>query len=132
MVTAMLAASAGTLGAQASGSAPAEALSVTIQPPGALRAGTTAELMVTVSRPPDQDHPLLLTPSAEGAAIEVVRGRLLRADARSRERGQLRFAVPLRMRERGPAIVRVEVQSYRCASRCEAVSARAAAELVVE
>jgi hypothetical protein len=67
--------------------------------------------------------PLLLTPRIEGSAVELVRGRLLRADARVLDATHLRFELPVVARSEGTAILRVEVTTYLCTTRCRRVLA---------
>jgi hypothetical protein len=67
--------------------------------------------------------PLLLTPSVEGSAVEVVRGRLLRSDAKRVDARHLRFDVPVVARSEGTAIFRVELATYVCEQRCRFVTA---------
>ena len=77
------------------------------------------------------DLPLLLTPRVEGAAVELVRGRLLRSDAKPVERGRLRFEVPVVARSEGTAILRVNVITYVCSQSCQRVEATTSAVLAV-
>jgi|GEM_PF-6642372 len=77
------------------------------------------------------DLPLLLTPRIEGAAVELVRGRLLRSDAKLVERGRLRFEVPVVARSEGTAILRVSVTTYVCSQSCQRVEATTSAVLDV-
>jgi len=56
----------------------------------------------------------LLTPSVEGEALRVVRGRLLRADARRDADGALHFAIPVLARSAGTAVLHVQLLAYRC------------------
>jgi hypothetical protein len=67
--------------------------------------------------------PLLLTPSVEGFAVEVVRGRLLRSDAKPVDASHLRFDIPVVARSEGTAIFRVELSTYVCEPRCRLVTA---------
>jgi hypothetical protein len=85
----------------------------------------TAHVMVPVMLALEvaADAPLLLTPSVEGSAVEVVRGRLLRSDAKLVDPTHLRFEVPVVARSEGTAIFRVEVATYVCEPRCRAVTA---------
>ena len=69
------------------------------------------------------DAPLLLTPSVEGSAVEVVRGRLLRSDAKLLDARHLRFEIPVVARSEGTAIFRVELAAYVCEPRCRLVTA---------
>ena len=94
--------------------ADAPALSLRIEAPDPLRVGTTAHADVFL-RVPDATQPLLLTPTSEGDAVRVVRGRLLRADAQRAPDGELRFEVPLVVSSAGSAVLRVDVLTYRCA-----------------
>lgn len=110
----------------------AQVPSLVIDDPGELAAGTTRELTLRLQTAPGQDHPVLLTPTVEGVALAEVRGRLLRTDAREvSPGGELRFALPVQVREPGTAIVRVEALTYRCAARCMAVRVRAERTLIV-
>jgi hypothetical protein len=67
----------------------------------------------------------LLTPRSEGTAVEVVRGRLMRADARQPDAEELEFRIPIVAREAGTAILRVRASGYLCEARCRAVDAQA-------
>ncbi len=104
-----------------------------IEPPDArvLRVGMTGTVEVIVSGDFDPAQPLLLTPAAEGDAVRVVRGRLLRTDARPEPGGGLRFAVPILARSPGTAVLRVDLLTYRCRPRCMAVHASATRVLQV-
>ncbi len=95
---------------------------IELQPPDGLRRGDRADLLVLVHVPPRTAEPLLLTPTSEGAAVEVVRGRLLREDAEDPEADPLRFRVPLVAAEAGTAVVRVRVESFTCEERCRSVT----------
>ncbi len=97
-------------------------LSLRVEVADPLRVGTTAHADVFV-RAPDVNQPLLLTPSIEGNAVRVVRGRLLRADAQRAQDGELRFEVPLVVAGAGSALLRIDVLTYRCAPKCAAVRA---------
>ncbi len=70
-------------------------------------------------------HPLLVTPSSEGTALEVVRGRLLRAEAQDPRAEVLEFQVPVVARGPGTAVVRVRAAGYACEARCRPVHAEA-------
>jgi len=109
-------------GARASQPRPAAA-TLRIELPEGLTAGTTASVGVFVRLPEGPEQPLLLTPSAEGDAVRVARGRLLRADARRTNQGELYFQVPIEARNAGTAVLRVALLTYRCAARCDAVQA---------
>jgi len=102
----------------------ASGVSVTLSAPDRLIAGTTAMVVAEVHVPPS-DSPLLLTPTTEGTAVEVVRGRLLRADAERSANGTLRFRIPIIAKSAGTSVLRVRVMTYACARRCRAEEADA-------
>jgi hypothetical protein len=81
------------------------------------RAAITAELWIGGAG----DGPVLLTPTAEGTAVEVVRGRLTRRDAEAIEaqdgRRGLRFAIPIAAHTPGTTVLRVHVQTFVCPER---------------
>lgn len=93
-----------------------------------LAAGAHAAIEVIVQLPEGSDAPLLLTPSLEGVAVEVVRGRLLRPDGKPVDGAHagtlLRFEVPVRARSEGTAILHVDVMTYVCARTCQRVELR--------
>ncbi len=101
----------------------AAAPALRIELPEGLTVGTTASVGVFVRLPEGPEQPLLLTPSAEGDAVRVARGRLLRADARRTDQGELHFQVPIEARNAGTAVLRFALLTYRCAARCDAVRA---------
>lgn len=86
-----------------------------------LVAGDRTEVIATVRLRPRNDRPLLVTPQAEGTAIEVVRGRLLRSDADDPIAETLRFRIAIVAKEPGDSILRVRVLAYACELRCEAI-----------
>jgi len=74
----------------------------------------------------------MVTPRAEGDAVEVVRGRLLRPDAVDPAASPLVFRIPIAAREPGPARVRVEVHSFVCeGDECQPVEGEAQVDLRV-
>ena len=103
------------------GRAAAPGFALRIAAPERLAPGAPATIDVFVRLPPGPEQPLLLTPSSEGEALRVVRGRLLRTDARRTPDGELHFQVPVETRGEGTAVLRVHLLTYRCAGRCEAV-----------
>ncbi len=105
--------------------ADADDLTVRIIPPERLTAGDHTEVVVEVSARATQAQPLILTPTSEGDAIEVVRGRFLRSDATVAlpDDGMLRFRVPIVAQSSGTSVFRVRVTSYVCTTRCRAVDA---------
>lgn len=105
---------------------------------GSARVGETGEVIAIVDASNSAEGPLLLTPTSDGPAIEVVRGRLLRADAEDPRTTPLRFHVPFVARSPGDAVVRVRVDGWSCAAlregaevRCQVVRAEAAITLTV-
>jgi hypothetical protein len=76
--------------------------------------------------------PLLLTPTTEGASIEVVRGRLSRADAREVSSSSLEFRVPLLARSAGTAVLRVRADAFGCeGDRCRPVRVESSARIEI-
>ncbi len=103
-----------------------------------LRVSETAEVIAVVTTSASASGPLLLTPTSDGPAIDVVRGRLLRADAEDPRASPLRFHVPLVALNPGDALVRVRVDGFSCRipegggdERCHAVRAEGAIPLTV-
>lgn len=113
------------LGALAA-SAQADGPRVTLAVAGEVRVGDHFEATVDV-RAPAGDTPVLVTPSEEGDAVDVVRGRLLRADAEDPAAKVLHFRIPLVATERGTAVIRVRVNTFDCAVRCKPVTEEARA-----
>lgn len=97
-----------------------EPLSVRILPPERLATGDHTEVVVEVDVSACEGQPLILTPTSEGDAIEVVRGRFLREDGVLSEH-TLRFRVPIVAASAGNSVFRVRVTSYVCRTRCRAV-----------
>jgi hypothetical protein len=99
--------------------------------PAELKAGDRASIELRVWAPPEL--PLMATPRSEGAAVEVVRGRLLRADAEDPEASPLVFRIPIVAREPGPARVTVTIDTYACEGNdCRRVRNEAEVELRVD
>ncbi len=105
---------------------------IVIEPPEPRRVGDRSEVIVRV-RIEGGAEPLMLTPTSEGPAVEVVRGRLLRGDADDRSADELRFRIPIIARSPGTAVLRVQVDGHSCdaRARCRAVRGEAAAPVVV-
>lgn len=103
-------------------------MSVELVLPGAVHVGDRLEVTARITGA--GEHPLLLTPRSEGTAVEVVRGRLMRSDARDPSAEVLEMGVPIVARAVGAAVVRVEVSGYRCDPRCRLVEA--SAQVVLE
>jgi hypothetical protein len=92
-----------------------------IAAPEGLAPGMRATVDVFVRPPGGPEQPLLLTPTSEGEAVHVVRGRLLRLDARRTAQGELHFQVPIEARSAGTAVLRFALLAYRCEQRCTAL-----------
>lgn len=88
-----------------------------------LSAHTSIPVLVELSPPLAASYPLLLTPHIEGNAVELVRGRLLRADGKPEDATHLRFELPVVARSEGTAILRVDLMTYLCDPVCRRVSA---------
>jgi hypothetical protein len=105
---------------------------IELEPPEQLQQGDRTQVVATAHLPPDTQSPLLVTPSSEGTAFDVVRGRLLRSDAEEPEqRRTLRFKVPIVARSSGTSVIRVRLLAYVCSHRCRAVRAEASEVLRV-
>jgi len=104
--------------------APHDDVVVRIAQPDALTKGSHGSLRVEVELSDRVAQPLLLTPHVEGQSIEVVRGRLLRSDARDSGASTLVFDLPIRVLGPGTAVVHVRLSAYACAERCQLVEAR--------
>ena len=104
----------------------ASKVSVQLAAEQTLSAGSHAAIEVIVELPEGNDSPLLLTPSLEGDAVEVVRGRLSRPDGKAVAGPgiRLRFEVPIRARSEGTAILHVDVMTYVCSRTCQRVLLR--------
>ncbi|MET0388906.1 MAG: hypothetical protein ABW321_23235 [Polyangiales bacterium] len=72
-----------------------------------------------------EELPLALTPRIEGAAVELMRGRLLRSDAKRESPTRLHFFVPVIARSAGTAILRVDLMAYTCDPSCRRSDASA-------
>lgn len=112
--------------------AAADDLKMTLQPEQHLPRNAHTSIAVSVELPIGRDNlPLLLTPRIEGAAVELVRGRLLRSDAKQIDATHLRFEIPVVARSEGTAILRVHLTTYLCAETCRQVEVTASAVLAV-
>ncbi len=96
-----------------------------IEPPAHLTVGDRRSVIVRVTIFPEGDRPVLLTPTSEGTAVEVVRGRLLRADAEDPSAPVLRFSIPILAATAGTSVLRVHVSGWACDERCRPVEADA-------
>lgn len=112
--------------------AQAPALSVRIEAPAELHPGDHADVVALVHAEDAARGPLLVTPTVDGAAVEVVRGRLFRFDAEDPSSDPLRFRVPVLARSVGTAVLSVRVDGHACEGpRCDAVDAEATARIDV-
>ncbi len=97
-----------------------------------LRVGAHSALSVVLTLPEGAAEPVLLTPTAEGEALEVVRGRLMRGDARRAQQGALYFELPVVAKSSGSSIVRIHALAYACREDlCRAVEAETQVHMVV-
>jgi hypothetical protein len=108
-------------------------IAVELAPERTVRAGSHTSIEVIVQLPAGNDSPLLITPSVEGEAVEVVRGRLTRPDAKpvDGDASRLRFEIPVLAKSEGTAILRVDVMTYVCERACRRVLVRASEVLRV-
>jgi hypothetical protein len=102
----------------------AEGLRLELTAPEVLSAGDRATITASLFIPGGREAPVLLTPTVEGTAVEVVRGRLTRADAEHAADG-LRFAIPIAAHMEGIAVLRVRAQTFACTPGCHAAEAEA-------
>lgn len=117
LLGAMLMAFAPAAGAQPS------ALHLELHAPEVIRPGDRVSLRLVVT--PAGEEAMLITPTSEGAAIVVARGRLQRGDGQV-DGDDLVVQLPIIARDAGHALVRVHVQTYHCeGERCRAVEAEA-------
>jgi len=123
---------------QAAGQAKPEARAPAVSAGAALRIEAPATLPIGASRiavvvrlPKGPTMPLLLTVRVEGEALQVVRARFLRSDARLERSGELRFEVPVLAHAAGIALLRAELSTYRCRQSCQQVRAQGALQLQV-
>jgi hypothetical protein len=113
-------------------SAQSPALTVRIEAPPAMHPGDHADVVVLVHAEDLARGPLLVTPSVDGAAVEVLRGRLFRFEADDPDADPLRFRVPVLARSIGTAVLSVRADGHACeGARCEAVEAEATARIDV-
>jgi hypothetical protein len=116
---------------QSAGAAPGSP-ELLIGAPPRLVVGAVAAVELTVRTPGTDRQPLLLTPSVEGEAVRMVRGRLLRDDAVRADGSTLVFALPLSARRPGAALLRVSLLTYGCdPTACQEVRADASRMLQV-
>lgn len=107
-------------------------LTVSIEAPHQMHLGDHAEIVALVHAEDAARGPLLVTPSVDGAAVEVVRGRLFRFDAEDPSSDPLRFRVPVLARSIGTAVISVRIAGHACVgSRCTEAHAEATARIDV-
>jgi len=107
-------------------------LTVRLEAPHEMHPGDHAEVVALVHAEDAARGPLLVTPSVDGAAVEVVRGRLFRFDADDPTSDPLRFRVPVLARSVGTAVLSVRVDGHACeGAHCAAVDAEATAQIDV-
>jgi len=102
-----------------------------IEAPAELRVGARIMVPVLLDWDLAPDLPVIVSAHAEGRALEVVKGRLLRADAVDPEARPLRFELPLAATATGAAVLNVSALVYRCIVRCEAVRLEASQHVLV-
>lgn len=109
-----------------------EPVQVSIEPPARVVLGDRAEIDAIVVVSAGAGRPLLVTPTSEGPAIELVRGRLTRADADDPDLRALRFGIPFVARTVGTSVVRVRVDAFACGGeRCRAIQVEASLPIEV-
>jgi hypothetical protein len=107
--------------------------------PAELHVGEHARVLLSVRLPAGAAQPLLVTPFREGAALEIVKGRLLRSDALDATASSLRFELPVLALAPGAAVIGARLLAYVCdgAARdsgeesCHAVEVETRANVVV-
>lgn len=114
-------------------STPTSAPHIAVHAPARLTQGDRAEILVeVVGVSVGAELPLVLTPTSEGTALEVVRGRLFRAEGERLENETLRFRVPVIAKEAGTAVFRAQVRTFACTQRCAPVTLAGTALMNVE
>lgn len=104
---------------------------VQIDAPQELQVGARLSIPVSVQTDESDTTPVLLSATSAGRAINVVKGRLLRADAIDPHANPLRFELPVVAASPGVALLNITVLTYRCAFRCEAVRTEATHQFLV-
>lgn len=109
-----------------------------VQTPGALQVGEVRTLSIALTLPAVAAQPVLLTPTVEGEALEVVRGRLMQGDAEVRETSReqteetLWFELPVVARLPGTSILRLQARLFVCPQDdCQPVSVETELHLTV-
>jgi hypothetical protein len=110
----------------------AELPALSLELPPDLRVGQHARLVLSLHLPPTAARPLLVTPFHEGAALEIVKGRLLRGDALDPTANPLRFELPILALAPGAAVIGARLLAYLCAAeQCRAVEVETRANVIV-
>lgn len=118
------------LGVLCSAAIPAEE-ALRVEAPTELRVGARITVPVILDWPVAPDLPVVVSAHAEGRALEVVKGRLLRADASDPNARPLRFDLPLAATAPGTAVLNVSALVYRCIVRCESVRLETSQQVLV-
>jgi hypothetical protein len=109
-------------------------ITITLEVPARVSLGDRAYVLARVRLGAHAGRPLLLTPTSEGRAIEIVRGRLSRADADADPAAprELRFRVPFVARGVGTSVLRARADGYECRDgRCRAIQIEASVAIEV-
>lgn len=107
-------------------------LELAITPPAQLRQGDHGSIVLTLRLPASADRMVLLTPATSGGALEVVRGRLLRADARDPAASPLVFDLPVVAHGPGASVLEIHARGFVCSERgCETLESTARANVLV-
>jgi len=123
-------AAAGQASPPARASAASANATLRIEAPASLPIGAS-RIAVIVRLPKGPTMPLLLTVSVEGDALQVVRARFLRSDARLERSGELRFEVPVLAQAAGTALLRADLSTYRCEQTCQQERAQGALQIQI-
>jgi hypothetical protein len=100
--------------------------------PEPIHVGDHASLTLTLHLPDGAKGPVLVTPRTQGSAVEVVRGRLLKSDAKDPGADPLVFELPMLARSAGQAVVSVRALVYRCDdAECDALTLEARKNVLV-
>jgi hypothetical protein len=75
--------------------------------------------------------PVMISAHTAGRALDVVKGRLLRADALDPNANPLRFELPVVASSPGVALLTVTLLTYRCGFRCEAIRSETTRQVLV-
>ncbi len=104
---------------------------LTIEAAAELRVGTRTSVPLVLHWQGARPVQVLVSAHAEGRALDVVKGRLLRADAIDPEANPLRFELPVVAAASGVALLNVTVLAYPCAFRCAAQRIEASRQILI-